>query len=125
MFVAIGFTFIPLESVLQKACSEQAAVYWSTIIEQVIVSIILVIVLKKIDLFEKVGFTVKVKELWIIWPMLLFCLLSVVDYIDGKIDWSRPGIIILFALSYMSTGLFEEILCRGMVFSLMMEKWGN
>lgn len=127
MFASIALTFIPLAPVLEPICGEQAAEYMAAIIEQVLVSCMLIAGLKKIGLFEKVGFTGKVEAVWIMWPMVIFCLLWLVDDFEShqSIDWSRPVVVITFALSYLSTGLFEETLCRGMAFNLMRSKWGD
>lgn len=127
LFAAIGADFIPLSPLLQNICGEQASDYLDGIIKQVLITIALIAGLKKIGLFEEAGFRCKVKDLWIGWPMILFCLLMVFDFQGGgkAIDWNKSGIIILFVLTYLSTGLFEETVCRGVVFNLMNNKWGK
>lgn len=127
MFVAIALTFIPLAPVLEPICGDQTAEYMTAIIEQVLVSLMLIAGLKKIGLFEKAGFRGKVHAIWVMWPMVVFCLLWLVDDFSGnkQIDWTRPVVVITYVLSYLSTGLFEETLCRGVAFNLMRNKWGS
>lgn len=62
-----------------------------------------------------------------VWPIFLFILLNASDMLTGeiKIDVTRPVVILAFVIVYLSTGLFEEILCRGLVFSLIISKWGR
>lgn len=57
----------------------------------------------------------------------LFILLNASDMITGtiKIDITRPLVILAFVMVYLSTGLFEEVLFRGLVFPLMIKKWGR
>ncbi|WP_162162931.1 CPBP family intramembrane glutamic endopeptidase [Gorillibacterium massiliense] len=67
------------------------------------------------------------KSLLLVWPLVLFILLNASNLFGGnlKIEVSKPGLIILYILVYTSTGLFEEILCRGFILNLLLRKWGN
>jgi membrane protease YdiL (CAAX protease family) len=125
--VAIALTSIPLPSAISHNMENQFADYLPGIIEQAAVSILLVIVLKKLGLYEKAGFSLKIKNMWLVWPILIFILLNASDMLTGeiKIDITRPLVILAYLLVYLSTGFFEEILCRGLVFSLLINKWGR
>ena len=127
MCVAITITFIPLEGILKGICEEQLAAYICGTFEQIGVSCMLVAFMKHVGLLDEVGFQKTVKAIWVIWPMMLFIILNVIDYIGGihQIDFDRPLVILFFVVCYLSTGLFEEILCRGIVFNLLRQKWGN
>ncbi len=125
--ISVIVIFMPLPPIFNGVGGEQTAEYLSGIIEQVVVSVMLIFLLKKMDLLEKAGFKRKSKELWIIWPIILFMLLNASDFLTGGlvIDKSKPLLIILFVLLYLSTGLVEEALCRGVIFSVMLNKWGK
>lgn len=66
------------------------------------------------------------EKVWLIWPGILFFLLNASDWLSGEIiiDQNYPTRIILYILLYLSTGLFEELLCRGFALTVMLEKWG-
>lgn len=129
IIITVALTSIPLGPIFSHFLDHQSSEYVTGILEQVFVSALMIMVLKRFNLLKYVGFTShsQWKDLWIIWPMLLFALLNGSEFIMGNIviDKSRPLVIVLFVLVYLSTGLFEETLCRGVVFTLMMSKWGN
>lgn len=123
--LSVAITFIPLSPLFCGIFEEQAAGYIAGIIEQTMVTFMLIHLLKKLGLIEKAGFKRKSKELWILWPIIPFVLLNASDFLTGSlaIDKSKPLLVILFVLVYLSTGLFEETLCRGVIFNLMLNKW--
>lgn len=125
--VTIAITSIPLPSIISQNMESQLADYLLGIIEQIAVSIFLVIGLKKLGLYEKAGFSFKIKSMWLVWPIFLFILLNASDMLTGeiKIDTTRPLVILAYLMVYLSTGFFEEILCRGLIFSLLINKWGR
>ncbi len=67
------------------------------------------------------------KSLFLVWPLVLFILLNLFDLFSGalKIDVSKPVLIVLYTLVYISTGFFEEILCRGFILNLLLNQWGE
>lgn len=125
--ILISLTFIPLDSIMPSTMDSQLADYLGGITKQVLVSIILIIMLKKLSLFHKCRFSFSLKDTYLIWPIALYCILSFINIFTGEIiiDTSRPFVIVGFILVYLSTGLFEEILCRGLIFSLIDFKWGK
>lgn len=129
IIVIVSFTFIPMAPIFSPFLNHQSSEYVTGILEQVFASLVLIMILKRFNLLKCAGFTSpkQCKDLWIIWPMSLFILLNGSDLFSGKIiiDKSKPLVIMLFLFVYLSTGLFEEILCRGVVLSLMLHKWGN
>lgn len=127
MSVSIGMTFIPLNQILLCGVSEQTAEYTAGVIEQTLVSILLIILLSKMQLLKEAGFRFKVKQILIVWPMLLIIVLNSLELIDGtvRIDTTQKTTIIMYILVYLSTGLFEETLCRGVVQTLLIRKWGQ
>ncbi|OKP91731.1 hypothetical protein A3844_01000 [Paenibacillus helianthi] len=125
--VTIALTSIPLDPLFVSLLGQKSSEYATGIIEQVLVSFAIIWLLKRWGLLKSAGFTrPSWKGLWIYWPMILLTLLNGSDFIFGNIviDTSRPVVIGLFILTYLSTGLFEEVLCRGAVLSVMLRKWG-
>jgi membrane protease YdiL (CAAX protease family) len=108
----------------------QSASYVVGIVEQGGVSILLVVLLKKLGLMKEAGFTgpSQWKQIWLLWPILLYTLLNgATAPFDGTltIDTGKPLLIILFILIYLSTGFLEEILFRGATLSILLRKWGT
>lgn len=129
ILIFVSVTSIPMAPIFLPFLDQQSSEYVTGIFEQVVASIVLIMILKRFNLLERAGFTSSKqwKDLWIIWPMLVFALLNGSDLFSGTIiiDKSKPLVIVLFILVYLSTGLFEETLCRGVVLTLMLHKWGN
>ncbi|MGE5397581.1 MAG: lysostaphin resistance A-like protein [Chitinophagales bacterium] len=119
---AIGF-----ESVL-KHFDKQSTSYLSGILVQGLASIFLVVLLKGLGLLKSAGFTKpnEWKQLWMIWPIVVLCILVSWPLIDGTlhIDTSKSFVIILYILVYLSTGFYEEILFRGVTLTVMVRRWG-
>lgn len=127
IIVTVAITFIPMNMVFFNSLDKQSINYIAGIIEQTLVSILLIIMLKKFKLLKHVGFNKpkQWKSLWILWPMIIFVFLNLSDLLGGnlKIDTSKPLRILLFILVYATTGLFEETLCRGAILTLLLNKW--
>jgi membrane protease YdiL (CAAX protease family) len=108
----------------------QSASYLVGIVEQGGVSILLVLLLKKLGIIEAAGFTKpsQWKQIWLIWPILVYTILNgATAPFDGTltIDTSKPYLILLFVLIYLSVGFFEEILFRSFTLSILLRKWGS
>lgn len=127
MFLAIGFTFLPLNISFLPMLNEQTADYISGFTLQTIISLFLVYILNKLELFEDAKFNISINKIWINWPMVLFILLLASNFLLGNvlIDTSKPDTVIMFILVYLSTGFFEEILYRGLIQTLFLKKWGH
>jgi uncharacterized protein len=126
--VAIAFTEIPLEKALSALMEARSAVYVGQAFLQYFASVMLFILLVRFDLVRAVGFRFdNWKDLWIAWPMLLLTLVNASDLLTGSlvIDSSRPDRVALYTLLYIAAGIFEEILCRGVVIFVMLKKWGS
>lgn len=124
---AIGVTFFPLQVVFREYCAEQLADYLGGFIGQMTVSLLLILFLKKLHLLKIAGFTTYVSKWWFAWPMVLYIALNASDAIAGNIviDGTKQWTVLMFVLVYLSTGVFEETLCRGVVLTLFMRKWGG
>ena len=77
-----------------------------------------------LHLFEKVNLIkIQWKQLWLLWPLIGITLLNIDT--DVKFNALKSSTIILYVLVYCSTGFFEEILCRGFMLNLFLNKWGD
>ena len=123
---AIALTFIPITALFTGFMDETAADFLAGFLEQTGVSILLIVLMHQLGMLNKAGFSGKIEKIWLIWPGILFLLFNANGWISGEIviDQNYPIRIILYMLLYLSTGLFEELLCRGLVLNVMMEKWG-
>ena len=125
IIISVGMTFIPINVLFMWINDGQSAEYMAGIVEQTGVSICLIILLKKLHLLEQAGFKNIGKNLWVMWPIVILSVLDTTELWDGTrvLDYTRPMRILLYGLVYLSTGLFEETLCRGVVFNLLLNKW--
>lgn len=129
MIVGTLLTEIHAEEWLKHFIDYQTACYITGIVEQGFVSILLVILLSRLGLVQAAGFTKpsQWKQIWLVWPILILTVLNGSDLFEGllTIDTSRPMLIVLFALLYLSVGFVEEILFRGVIMTLLVKKWGS
>jgi membrane protease YdiL (CAAX protease family) len=130
IFLVAGLlTEIPLKGIFSPLVGYPDAKFFEGIIEQILVGLILVGLIVKLGLFKKAGFTPlnKWKALWLIWPLVVIAFINISSLIDGTliINTSHPGLIILYTCLVLSTGFFEETLGRGLILSVMLQKWGN
>ena len=130
MIIGTVLTEIHAENWLKNYMDYQSACYLTGIVEQGLVSIFLVILLAKLGLLEMAGFTKpsQWKQLWLIWPIFVLSVLNGgTSPFDGTltIDTTRPLVIVLFVLLFLSVGFVEEILFRGVMMTLLVNKWGN
>ena len=131
--VIVIFTFLTettaLEPFFSKYFDRQSAAYSSGVIVQGLSSVVLVIFIAALGLSGKAGFTKpkEWKQVWLIWPMIVLSILAGWSFFNGtlEIDTSKPLVITLYLLVYLSTGFYEEILCRGFMLTVMMRKWGD
>ncbi len=106
----------------QKAC------YLSGTLIQGGISVILVLVIAWLGLTREGGFTPfsQWKSLWLIFSMVIYSALNGSDVLDGtlNVNWGDGGLMLLYTLVYVSVGLIEEILIRGLMLPLMLRQWG-
>ena len=123
---AVALTFIPITALFTGFLDETAADFLAGFLEQTVVSMLLILLMHKLGILNKAGFSRRIEKIWLIWPGVLFLLFNANGWISGEIviDQNYPIRIILYMLLYLSTGLFEELLCRGFVLTVMLEKWG-
>lgn len=126
--LAVSFTEIPLKNLYSHFFNSQYSYYFAGITGQGIASIVLIILLNRLELVKKVGLTLppnKWKELWVLWPIVVLTIINFSSLFDGSlvIDMSKPITIGLYTLTYFSTGLFEEVLLRGIVLFVLLNKW--
>lgn len=125
----ISLTEIPMNSFLVNYVNKQSAGYISGIFEQGLCGMILIFLIAGMGLLREAGFT-KIKEwkqIWLAWPMIVIAGIMAWPLFNGSlvIDTSKPLLIILFLLLFLSTGFFEEVLCRGFVTTFLIQGWGS
>lgn len=124
IIITISFTEIPLKNLYLHFINNQCSNYLQGITEQGFASIILILLLTKLGFKKQGGLTTppyKWKDLWVIWPLIA---LTIINFDSSlKIDTAKPVTILLYTLTYLSTGIFEEVLLRGVVLSVLLNKW--
>jgi membrane protease YdiL (CAAX protease family) len=118
-------TEIPLRDLLAPYTGLQVAHYLTIILEQGLTGLLFFGLLVRFNWLEIAGFTPlkQWKALWLGWPLVLFALINIEEGI--VIDSSRPLLIVLHLLTALSTGWVEEVLCRGVVVTTLLQKWGR
>jgi len=126
---AVFFTEIPLDRYFTFFANKQYNNYFIGTFEQIFVSLMLVLLLIKFGILKDAGLRKfnSWKDLWIGWPLVVLIVINGWSIFDGSltIDTSKPLLITLYTITYLSTGLFEELLCRGVVLIVMLHKWGD
>lgn len=127
MALTMVITEIPLNALFEKTCGLQAAYYLSVILEQGVCAALIGIYIAHAGILQHAGMVKpqNLKTLWLVWPILALTVVNGLSLFDGSmaIDTSKP--LILFMLIALSTGFYEEILCRGLILSACMKKWGK
>jgi membrane protease YdiL (CAAX protease family) len=125
ILLGIFLTEIPLRDLLAPSIGLQSAHYVSIIFEQGLAGLLFFFLLVRFGWLDTAGFTSpkKWRALWLGWPLILFSLINVDEGI--VIDFSKPLLIGLHLLTALSTGWVEEVLCRGVVVTAFLQKWGR
>jgi membrane protease YdiL (CAAX protease family) len=118
-------TEIPLQGLLTPYFGAQPAFYVTIILEQGLTGLLFFGLLARFGWLDLAGFTRPRlwKALWLGWPLLIFAVINIDEGI--VVDFSRPGLIALHLLTALSTGWVEEVLCRGVVVTTLLQKWGR
>ena len=125
--IAIALTFVPLDSILFVIKDEQLVSYLNAVIEQVGISLLLIWGIKRRGKLAAYGYQLKVEKVGCCWLLGLYILSDIIAFMmSGKaIDWNRKLVVLMLILTYLSTGLFEETLFRGIMLRTMLSKWGS
>lgn len=127
--LACALTEIRIEKLFYGFLDKQGAAYMTGFLEQGIVGLIILLIIAYLGIMKEAGFTKQGhwKQIWLVWPILLFSVLNGWSVFSGEetIDFSEPSTLITFLLVFLSTGFFEETLCRGLITTLIMKKWGS
>lgn len=127
MITSVAVTFIPIAGLLMQYMEELSAEFLAGVIEQTLVSVLLIMLIARLKFLRAAGFKGNAEKIWLLWPGILFLLLMSTEWLCGEvvIDYNYPVRIVLYVLLYLSTGLFEETLCRGLIFPVMLRSWGK
>lgn len=120
-------TEIPLNILFEKKFSIQTAYYLSVTIEQALCAAAIAIIIDRAGILHHAGMVRprSFKSLFIVWPILALAIVNGWSLFDGSINVDPSKPLILFVLIALSTGFYEEILCRGLVLSAFLKKWGK
>jgi CAAX amino terminal protease family. len=122
-------TEIPLYSSFTHGFDMQTSYYLAEIIEQSVFAVLLAVLIARAGILRNAGLLKpkKSRELWIVWPILILTAINGWSLFDGSmsVDTSKPHILLLFVLIALSTGFYEEILCRGLILTACLKKWGK
>lgn len=129
ILVAGLLTELPLDRVFAAWVGYPAAEFLKVIIEHTLLGLILVGSLVKLGLLKEARFThpKQWKTLWLVWPLGILTLLNFEALINGSlvIDASRPALLVLYTTVALSIGFGEEVMGRGVVLNVMLQKWGR
>jgi membrane protease YdiL (CAAX protease family) len=127
LVLTVVITEIPLNTLFEKIFDLQTAYYLSTTIEQSACAAAIAVFIARAGILRRAGMVrpQSLKNLWIVWPILALAVINGWSLFDGSvaIDPSKP--LILFMMIALSTGFYEEILCRGLILSACLKKWGK
>lgn len=128
--IALAIIYLPTKNLLLTLNDLQLTTFIGQLINNLIVSILLIFCLHKLDLVKSLGLTTipkKLKDWLIAWPLLIILLLILLPIITGSlvIDLSKPFIVSLFTIMNFFIGLAEELLVRGFILSMLIMKWGT
>lgn len=124
--VTIALIFILPPEIL----SLHAMDYVLSSVNNLVAFVVLIIIAKKIGLFDDIPWNVKgvFKGLLLGIPVLLFCLVQLSGILEATYDYSIVINVfgVVTALIYcVAIALWEEFLCRGVILTNMLKKWGN
>lgn len=126
LLLGILLTEIPLrEALAPYVGGEQPAEYLTLTLEQGLTGLLCFALLARFGWLKTAGFNPpsQWRDLWLGWPLLVFMLINLEEGV--VIDTSKPLLITLHLLTVLSTGWVEEVLCRGVVVTALLQKWGR
>lgn len=122
-------TELPLDRVFINLTPAPNPELLKVFIEHTVTGLLLLWLLNHLGLLKKARFTSRKewKSVWLVWPLLIMTLLNLDSLFSGMevIDTSRPGMIVLFVGVNLAVGFLEELMARGLVLVVMLEKWGH
>lgn len=124
--VTIALIFILPPEILSLPAMD----YVLSSVNNLVAFVVLIIIAKKIGLFDDIPWNVKgvFKGLLLGIPVLLFCLVQLSGILEATYDYSIVINVfgVVAALIYcVAIALWEEFLCRGVILTNMLKKWGN
>lgn len=127
IILANGFTELPLRNYLSNFMSYQTALMVSILALQMSCFGFLAYLSRRLNFYD--SFNMKLykpaKSLWIAIPFFLLILLNGVGNIKLEYIAANPLTFVLYFFAFLSTGFFEEILFRGILFNLINNKFGS
>lgn len=121
------YTELPLRSFLSSFMTYQAALMLSIFILQMSCFGLLLYLSHRLDCAHSFNLRLSqpIKSLWLIIPFFIFIIANIIDCMKPEHITDNPPIFILYSFAFLSTGFFEEILFRGILFNLINDKFGS
>lgn len=105
------------------------AYFLTGIVGQGLVAVALIVFIRRIGLLPGAGFGAPRpwRSVALAWPLVVLTLINASELATGDLhlEAGQPLRITLFVLLYCTTGLFEEVLCRGLMLNLFLRQWGG
>lgn len=129
ILIAGLLTEMPLHTILEPLIGSPDAELWEATVMHTVTGLLLVGLLVTLGLLKQAGFTPpgQWRALWLVWPLVILALLNFEPLLSGSlvIDISRPGLIVLYIIRNLAIGFCEEVMGRGVVLTVMLQKWGQ
>lgn len=130
MLLALIVFNIPSEKLFLQFYELQQSTFLKELINKMLVSILVLLVLVKLDLIKIIGLSTlptRGKDWLIAWPSAIILLIGLLPLMAGTltIDFSKMNMIVIFILMNFFIGMSEELLVRGVILSVLLTKWGK
>lgn len=124
---ANGFTDFPLKNYLCNFMPYQYALMISIFILQMTCFGILLYISYKIEISNlfNINLSKPVKSLYLIIPFFILIITNIPDTLTLEYIKNNLSLFIRYTFAFLSTGFFEEILFRGIIFNLINNKFGS
>ena len=128
IIVSILITMIPVRGYIGEVVNYPDAILVEALLLQGVLLILSCFLLKVLGNNDFLGlkFQNKVKDIYVIWPLILFLIMSAsgsITYIESvNVDYKT---IILYIISFIVVGCFEEFMLRGVALRVFIDRYGE
>ena len=126
VIISILITMIPIRGYIEESVGYPNALLLEPLLLQGVLLIISCLILKAFGDNDFLGlkFQNKVKDIYVIWPLILFLIMSVAGSINyiGSIEADYKTII-LYIITFILAGCFEEFMMRGVALRVFIDKY--
>lgn len=128
IIVSILITMIPVRDLIGDVVNYPNAILLEALLLQGVLLILSCLLLKVFGNNDFLGlkFQNKVKDIYVIWPLILFLIMSAsgsMAFLDSvNVDYKT---IILYIISFIVVGCFEEFMLRGVALRVFIDRYGE